>query len=137
MLIRYLIFAAIAIALNMLVFSAAKFILEQLFNYPDFAVIIKYTAKLMGIASGFMLKYILDKKYVFNDSKGTLQEEAQKVGIYGLLSIFTTLLLFVISEGVERIIDWKYEVYAGWLIGLIIGYLLKYFLDKRFVFKQA
>lgn len=135
MLIRYLTFAAIAIALNMLVFSASKWVLEHIFTDETFFVYIKYFSKLVGIASGFVLKYVLDKKYVFDDSSENIKEEAKKIGIYGLFSVFTTLWLFVISESFERLVEMQYEVHIGWLLGLVTGYLIKYYLDKKFVFK--
>jgi putative flippase GtrA len=134
MIILYLVFAALTIALNLGVFTFCKWFLEKNITAEKYQIYIKYFSKLAGIAAGFVVKYALDKIYVFDDISQNVAEEVKKVGIYGLFSVFTTVLLFLISEVIERNVNWKHKTHIAWLIGLIVGYVIKFFLDKTFVF---
>ena len=49
---------------------------------------------LMGTAAGFILKYVLDKKWIFFDRFTSHREEARKLSLYGLFSVVTTLVFW-------------------------------------------
>jgi len=146
MLFRYIVFSFIATGINLTVASFGNRLLLHIIPIaPIFLTIsqglwvklLGFIAKCAGIGSGFFLKYFLDKKYVFDDSIGTKKEETKKASLYALMSLITTIQLFVVSGIIEFLIDWKYEFELGWLIGLVSGYVAKYYLDKKFVFKQS
>ncbi|MFN0201742.1 MAG: GtrA family protein [Bacteroidia bacterium] len=142
MLKKYLIFAFIAAGLNFLVMSATKNVLDYFFLMKGIPLtlvwqkMIDLSAKLTGIGSGFFLKYFLDKKYVFDYQAETRKEAAKTVSLYALMSSFTTLFLFAFSELYEWCFRNEYALYVGWALGLAIGYTIKFFLDKKFVFKS-
>jgi putative flippase GtrA len=92
---------------------------------------------LAGTAVGFVIKYVLDKLYVFNDSYAGVTQETRKLLLYGFTAIFTTLLFWAIEA-----LFW-YASYdqtiklIGGAIGLSLGNLAKYFLDRRYAFGSA
>lgn len=91
---------------------------------------------LIGTGIGFLVKYVLDKRCIFLDEWDGRAAEARKIATYGMSGIATTLLFWAVELGcwhLWRTIEAKY-VGAG--IGLSLGHLLKYLLDKRFVFAK-
>ncbi|WP_172122451.1 MULTISPECIES: GtrA family protein [unclassified Devosia] len=90
---------------------------------------------LAGTAAGFAAKYVLDKNWIFFDSSSSHGEEARKVGLYGLFSVFTTIVFWSFEIAAWSI--WQTDVakYSGGALGLAIGYVAKYWLDRRFVFR--
>ena len=92
---------------------------------------------LVGTAVGFVVKYILDKKWIFQDSFEAHAQEVQKVLKYGIFSLATTLLFWA-----TELVFWHFgqtttAKYAGAVIGLGAGNWIKYQLDKAYVFKRA
>lgn len=91
---------------------------------------------LAGTAAGFLVKYVLDKWYVFYDAYSSAREEARKVTIYALLSVFTTCIFWAVELAAWMIWGTSFAKYSGAVVGLAIGYTVKYFLDLRYVFKR-
>ena len=91
---------------------------------------------LAGTAAGFVLKYVLDKKWVFDDRYGGHREELQKVTLYGAFSVLTTLIFWGFEVAFWTI--WRTDLakYTGAVLGLAIGYAAKFALDRAFVFKE-
>jgi len=87
-----------------------------------------------GTAAGFAVKYVLDKKWIFHDGYTTPAHEARKVTLYALFSVLTTIVFWGFE--ITFWLVWQTDVakYAGGAIGLAIGYLAKFALDRRFVF---
>jgi len=50
------------------------------------------------------------------------------------MGIITTLLFWGVELGFDYFFDHHLAKYAGAITGLSLGYLIKYHLDKRFVF---
>jgi len=50
------------------------------------------------------------------------------------MSVFTTIIFWGTEIGFDVIFDNDNAKYLGAVIGLSIGYIVKYFLDKKFVF---
>ena len=92
---------------------------------------------LAGTAIGFALKYMLDKRYIFDDTYAGAAAEAKKVTLYAAMSVITTLIFwgteasFWYATGSHA---WKY---VGGALGLGIGNFVKYRLDRRFVFNRS
>lgn len=137
MLLKYFFFAAIAILLNTLIFTLLYEWAQTWITEGIYRLLAEYIAKACGIVAGFALKYFLDKNYVFADEKKESRQEAKQIGLYGLFSIFTTLLAFGLAEVGEWLINHRYEATISWLLGLVVGYTTKYYLDKNFVFVQG
>jgi len=121
-------------------FAIASTIINLLFQYLSFLLysgyLSLYVAMFIGTLAGLILKYILDKKYIFFHKTKTHKENGKKFLLYSLMGVFTTIIFW----GFEIVFDHLYETqnakYIGALIGLSIGYVIKYFLDKKFVFKD-
>ena len=87
-----------------------------------------------GTLSGLVVKYVLDKKLIFYHVVENKKDDAKKFALYSLMGVFTTIIFW----GTEIAFDARSQnpnaKYLGAVIGLSIGYIIKYFLDKKFVF---
>ena len=121
---KYIIFCIIAIVINL---STQRVIMELIFinNY--------FLALLIGTLFGLVIKFILDKKYIFAYSDSSIKNNSLKFSFYSFNGILTTLLFW----GTESVFFFIYKTnFArefGALIGLTIGYFIKYRLDKKYV----
>ncbi len=126
--IRYIIFAIISTIVN-LFFQWLSF-----FMYDGFLSL--YLAMLVGTLAGLVLKYVLDKKYIFfHETKGT-KDNGKKFLLYSLMGVFTTFIFWGFEIGFDFVYEDENAKYLGAVIGLAIGYVVKYNLDKKFVFKD-
>lgn len=127
MFIRYVVFAGIATLANL----ATQEAVVRVAPLSPLALSI-----VMGTATGFILKYLLDKKWVFDDGYSGHRRELQKITLYGVFSVFTTLVFW--SFEVVFWVIWRtdFAKYTGAVIGLAIGYAAKFVLDRAFVFKE-
>jgi len=91
---------------------------------------------LMGTVAGFLLKYLLDKKWVFADDYSGYRHEVQKISLYGAFSILTTLIFWGFEVGFWMVWGTDFAKYSGAVIGLGVGYIAKFILDRSFVFKE-
>lgn len=123
--LRYVGFAVLAAAANLLAQEATMRIAP---GAPLPA------ALLMGTGVGFVVKYLLDKRFVFFDASGSHTEEARKVALSGLFSVATTGLFWISELGCFAVWGTREAQYAGAILGLGLGYAVKYGLDRRFVF---
>lgn len=89
---------------------------------------------LAGTGVGFVVKYILDKRWIFFDDYDGAAKEARKIVLYASFSVAMTLVFwgfeiaFVIVGGTDL------AKYTGAVIGLAIGNFAKYLLDRTFTF---
>jgi putative flippase GtrA len=91
---------------------------------------------LVGTAAGIPIKYILEKKYVFDFKTDNLGHDTRLFILYGFMGVFTTAVFWGIEFAFHHLFDTDAMRYLGGTIGLTIGSYIKYHLDKRFVFKQ-
>lgn len=125
--IWYTVFAVISTLINLL----AQYISFAL--YSGFLNL--YLAMAAGTLAGLVTKYILDKKFIFYHTCETKKEDAQKFFLYSLMGVFTTLIFWGFEIVFDALFGGEAAKYIGAVIGLAIGYIVKYNLDKRFVFK--
>jgi putative flippase GtrA len=92
---------------------------------------------LAGTATGFPIKYVLEKKHVFDFKADSLANDTRLFILYGFLGVFTTAIFWTIEFAFHYIYRTDAMRYFGGAIGLILGSYIKYHLDKRFVFKQV
>lgn len=95
-----------------------------------------YTAMFAGTVAGLVLKYILDKKYIFFHKPKSKKDDGKKFFLYSLMGVFTTFIFWGFEIGFDYMFDNQNAKYIGAVVGLSIGYVVKYFLDKKFVFKD-
>jgi len=126
MFIRYVLFALLATLANLLTQEATI----RLAPVAPLTLSI-----LMGTAAGFILKYLLDKKWVFDDGYHGHRQELQKITLYGAFSVLTTLIFWGFE--IAFWILWQTDLakYSGAILGLGIGYTAKFMLDRNFVFR--
>ena len=88
-----------------------------------------------GTAIGFPIKYLLEKKYVFNFKVNNLSHDTRLFILYGFMGVFTTAIFWGIEFAFHHVFGTEVMRYLGGAIGLSLGSYSKYHLDKRFVFK--
>lgn len=90
---------------------------------------------LMGTGIGLVIKYILDKRYIFRFNARTLSHDGKTFLLYTLMGIATTLIFWGMEFGFQWLYETKEMRYLGGVLGLTLGYVTKYQLDKHFVFR--
>jgi putative flippase GtrA len=87
-----------------------------------------------GTVAGFAAKYLMDKHWIFYDDFEGRLSELRKMILYGLFSVFTTALFWVAEIGSWLVWHTDLAKYSGAAVGLLIGYWLKYWLDRTYTF---
>lgn len=91
-----------------------------------------------GTATGLVVKYLLDKRYVFQFQARDVAHDTRTFALYTVMGLLTTLIFWCFEFGFHALFDGSREMrYLGGALGLAIGYAVKYRLDKRFVFGAA
>lgn len=92
-------------------------------------------AVVAGTATGLVVKYVLDKRWIFFDTTRGLAMHGRKFALYTLMGVGTTLVFW--STETAFWLAWKTDLMRelGAAIGLTAGYIAKYHLDRRFVFE--
>ena len=96
-----------------------------------------YIAMGIGTLAGLLLKYILDKKYIFFYNPKTKKDDGTTFFLYSIMGVFTTVIFWSFEIFFDHIFQTPQAKYIGAILGLLIGYIIKYFLDKKFVFKKV
>ena len=125
--IKYGIFALISIGANLLTQEASMKINSSNGCALLFSI-------LMGTIIGLLVKYSLDKKYIFNFYPTSTFDNLKTFFIYAVTGIGTTFIFWTTEIGFQLVYESKVMRYIGAVIGLTIGYTLKYLLDRNFVF---
>ncbi|ABD55747.1 GtrA family protein [Jannaschia sp. CCS1] len=91
----------------------------------------------IGTLAGLVVKYALDKKWIFYDLTSGAAAQGRQFGLYSLMGIVTTVIFWATETTFWLIWGTDFAREIGAVIGLTIGYITKYQLDRRFVFKDA
>ena len=90
-----------------------------------------------GTIVGLVLKYILDKRWIFSDMSVGAKGHSKRFSLYTAMGLVTTAIFW----GMETAFWLVWQTYAmrelGAVLGLSIGYVVKYNLDRRFVFTDT
>lgn len=124
--LNYVYFAAISTLLNL---GAQAAILASCKS--ECLAIAVFCGTLVGLIS----KYLLDKLYIFDNKAVSMSKVAKQFGVYTFFGIGTTLIFWFTEAAFSQIFNSTNMTLLGGAIGLSIGYLLKYQLDKHFTFK--
>nr|VFK48448.1 MAG: GtrA-like protein [Candidatus Kentron sp. TC]VFK61425.1 MAG: GtrA-like protein [Candidatus Kentron sp. TC] len=127
LIIRYTLFAIIATATNI----CAQDLVIRSYN-GTFDILMSV---IIGTGVGLVVKYILDKRYIFCFRARSVAHDTQTFALYTVMGLATTVIFWGFEFGFHHIFETKEMRYLGGVIGLAIGYLTKYQLDKRYVFK--
>jgi putative flippase GtrA len=124
--LRYGAFAVFATLANLMVQRGVLSVAE---GVPGYAV-----ALAAGTAVGLVVKFLLDKRWIFHDAVETPGAEMRKFSLYTLTGLGTTLVFWG-TETAFWVIGQTHALReTGAVLGLATGYAIKYFLDRRFVF---
>jgi putative flippase GtrA len=111
----------------------AQDLVVRLYHGP-FAVVI---SMIVGTGIGLVIKYVLDKRYIFRFRARDAVHDGQTFMLYTLMGLVTTVIFWGFELGFDYVFADKQMRYVGGVIGLAIGYVSKYYLDKRFVFRDS
>ena len=140
----YMTFAVISIILNIASQYILRVILQDLI--PEFAnqklLSFEYWFLIslgFGTIIGFLFKFVVDKFVVFDailnkDKIADLQYTTKQISLYFGFAIFTTLIFWGFEFSFKFFLPGNWYLFGG-LVGLIIGYTIKFLLDRKFVFK--
>ncbi len=124
--ILYVVFAAFAICLNM-------FVQNLMFALWPLGGAI-FVAMPVGAGVALLTKYFLDRRYVFASERSASRIEFLK---YALTGGFITAVFFVTEYAIWIIYQTDYARNVGIVIGMTVGYTLKYVLDRHFIFTTS
>jgi putative flippase GtrA len=126
---NYASFALIATAANI---GAQELIIRIYAGAFDILVSV-----VVGTGVGLVVKYLLDKQYIFRFRTRSVAHDTQTFAMYTVMGLLTTVIFWGFEFGFQYIFETKEMRYLGGVVGLAIGYLTKYQLDKRYVFRTA
>jgi peptidoglycan biosynthesis protein MviN/MurJ (putative lipid II flippase) len=89
---------------------------------------------LVGTAAGLPLRYFLEKRYIFNFKSQNLKHDGKLFVFYSAMGVITTLIFWGTEYAFHLIYDTDFMRYVGGVIGLAVGFYVKYQLDKKYVF---
>lgn len=127
--IKYIIFALIATAVNI---GAQDIVIRNYIGAFDILISV-----VVGTGAGLVIKYILDKRYIFRFRARDAAHDTRTFALYTVMGLVTTVIFWGFEFGFHHIFETKEMRYLGGVIGLAIGYLTKYHLDKRYVFRMG
>jgi len=96
-----------------------------------------YVGLFIGLLFGLITKYILDKNFIFYSQTKSIFEDSKMFFLYSLTGVFTTFIFVFFEISFYYLFKNEYSKYFGGVVGLGIGYLIKYKLDKKFVFSSG
>ena len=127
--VTYSILALIAALANF----AAQDLATALYGGP-FGITISVV---LGTGVGLLVKYVLDKRYIFQFKARSAIHDGQTFMLYTIMGLLTTAIFWGFEFGFQHAFETKEMRYFGGAIGLAIGYVAKYLLDRRYVFPEG
>ncbi|MEO0750842.1 MAG: GtrA family protein [Pseudomonadota bacterium] len=128
--LRYTGFAVVAVLVNL---ATQRLVLAMGWQSEGLALALAIGA---GTITGLLVKYILDKRWIFYDDTVGASAQSKQFALYSAMGLVTTAIFW----GTETLFwsIWRTDLMRelGAVIGLTIGYVTKYQLDRRFVFAQ-
>ena len=123
---RYTVFAVIATLANL---ATQRVVLAGGDSALWFAA-----AVAAGTLVGLVVKYVLDKRWIFADTSTGMKAHGKKFGLYTAMGLVTTAIFWGTETAFWLI--WRTDMMRelGAVLGLAVGYVVKYNLDRRFVF---
>lgn len=125
--IKYFIFALIA--------TAANICTQDLFVHAYGGGLQLLVSVIVGTGVGLVVKYLLDKKYIFRFHTRSVAHDTRTFMLYTVMGLATTVIFWGFEFGFHHLFETREMRYLGGVIGLGIGYFVKYHLDKRYVFR--
>lgn len=127
--LRYAAFAVVATLANL----AAQRLVLMAGRGP----IVFAAAVVAGTGAGLAIKYVLDKRWIFYDGSTGLKSHGRKFTLYSAMGLVTTAIFWSFETAFWAVGHTDLMRETGACLGLAIGYVVKYQLDRRFVFTDA
>lgn len=89
---------------------------------------------ILAVGITYLIKFFLDKYYVFKKAGSRLKETSKEFIKYFLFAILTTIENIGIQFLLTNFLHTSLEI--SFIVALSIGYLTKFFLDRKYVFTQ-
>ena len=124
--IFYSIFAGISILANIGLQKLFLLVYSGPFSVP--------LSVFVGTGGGLVVKFALDKLWIFRYRHRDLSHGIQSFLLYTVMGLATTVIFWGFEFGADAIYHSESARFAGGAIGLVIGYIVKYRLDKKYVF---
>ncbi len=124
--LRYAAFAVVATLANL---ATQRLVLVAGDDAASFAVAVG-----AGTLVGLVVKYALDKRWIFGDRETGLKAHGRKFSLYTAMGLVTTAIFWGTETAFWLL--WRTDLMreAGAVLGLTVGYVVKYRLDRRYVF---
>ena len=129
LILRYSAFAILATAINL---GVQRLVLANGSSAFYFAFAVG-----AGTLAGLVVKYILDKRWIFHDSETGVKAHRVKFSRYTAMGLITTTIFWGTETSFWLIWQTHLMRELGAVIGLSIGYVAKYHLDRRYVFTDS
>lgn len=127
--LRYAGFAAVATIANL---GAQRIVLAWGDGAALFAL-----AVATGSGVGLVVKYILDKRWIFYDLSTGVRAHSTKFALYTAMGLVTTAIFWGTETAFWLIWGTDLMREVGAVLGLSVGYVTKYLLDRRYVFADS
>lgn len=126
LILRYAAFAVLAALANLGVQRAALTLSPWLL-----------VAMVAGTLAGLVVKYVLDKHWIFFDTAKGAAAHGRQFLLYSTMGVATTLIAWGAETGAWALWGTDLAREAGTALGLMVGYVVKFRLDRAFVFTDA
>lgn len=127
--VLYTLFALVSVAINI----GSQMLSVWAYKGP-FSVEISI---LVGTVMGLPLRYFLEKRYIFSFTSQSIAHDGRLFIFYSVMGLITTLIFWGTEYTFHLIYDTDFMRYIGGIIGLSIGFYVKYRLDKKYVFVNS
>ncbi len=124
--VLYIVFASLSTAINI-----GSQMLSMSIYKGLYAVEISI---LVGTATGLPLRYLLEKRYIFSFKSSDIRHDGQLFVLYSFMGVLTTTIFWLTEYAFHLLFAEDFMRYVGGVIGLGIGFYVKYRLDKKYVF---
>lgn len=91
-------------------------------------------AVILGTGVGLVVKYLLDKRWIFFDTTRGAAAQGRQFGLYTAMGLVTTAIFWATETAFWLVWQTHLAREIGAVLGLSVGYVVKYALDRRFVF---
>jgi len=92
-------------------------------------------AMALGTLVGLVVKYLLDKRWIFFDRTTGARAQGAQFALYTAMGLVTTAIFWITEATFWMIWGTGLAREIGAVLGLAVGYVTKYLLDRRYVFK--
>lgn len=129
LIVRYAAFAVVATIANL---ATQRLVLQFGETGGHFAAAVG-----AGTIVGLVIKYVLDKRWIFYDLETGAKNHGRKFSLYTAMGLITTAIFWGTETAFWLI--WRTDMMRelGAILGLSVGYVVKYNLDRRFVFTDG